>query len=476
MIQPLNSSFRDPNGFIFKHECTFYRQVNQCCSDIFDRFNDSGLYEALVNKGYLIPHVDVTESEIPRSPLCYRLLKPTQLPYISYPYEWCFSQFQDAAMLTLRIQTVALKFGFVLKDASAYNVQFVSGKPIFIDTLSFEPYQEGQAWTAYRQFCQHFLAPLALMSCVDVALGKMMMTYIDGIPLDLASKLLPIKSRLSIGLQTHIHLHAKMQASYSNTAERNSGEIQNSKKDLKKIAKSGLQGIVESLAVTVRRLRGSTSATEWGNYYEQTNYDEQATAAKRILVADFLDTPDEPLSIIQDLGSNTGEFSRIAAPFSNLVVSQDIDPLAVEKNYLSLRAEAKETNVLPLIQDFSAPSPAIGWANRERNSFMQRAQCDLVMALALIHHLAITNNLPLEVIGRSFAQLGQWLIIEFVPKTDSQVRRMLATRNDTFPDYHQFGFELAFERNFEVRRREMIKGGHRTLYLMRRKSSREIFL
>ena len=176
ILDALPSSFRDPSGFVFAENGRVYRQINNGFAEHFDQFMSSGLYDVLVSKGYLVAHEDVTASNIQRGPDCYRVIAPEIIPYIAYPYEWSFSQLQDAAMLTLRIQTVALQHGYILKDASAYNVQFKDGKPVFIDTLSFEPYVEGAPWVAYRQFCQHFLAPLAFRARVYVGLGKLLVT------------------------------------------------------------------------------------------------------------------------------------------------------------------------------------------------------------------------------------------------------------------------------------------------------------
>ena len=466
-MESVTSSFRDPSGFIFRYENNIYRQVNRVFAEDFDRFIESGLYQTLVDKGYLLAHEVVSDASVPRADSCHCILKPTQLAYISYPYEWCFSQLQDAAMLTLRIQTVALKYGFSLKDASAYNVQFVAGRPVFIDTLSFAPYHEGEPWSAYLQFCKHFLAPLALMAYVDVGLSKLLIANIDGIPLETASRLLPLRTRLSMGLQTHLHLHAKFQSSYSDIAkQRKDQKAVKVGISAKRISKTGLQGIVESLAGAVRRLKPKQYDTEWANYYDETNYSDTASLAKRELVEKFLVEINEPLNIIQDLGSNTGEFSRIAAKYATLVVSQDIDPVAVEKNYLHLKQEGSATNVLPLLQDLGAPAPAIGWANAERDSLVQRAQCDVLMALALVHHLAIGNNVPFGQIANFFSHLGEWLIIEFVPKTDSQVIRMLTTREDIFVDYDKQGFESAFTEYFTIKKSEPIHGSKRVLYLM----------
>ena len=469
-MESVSSSFRDPSGFVFSHEDTIYRQVNRVFSETFDRFFDSDLYQELVKKEYLLAHKDVTSTDVARTKSCHRILRPTQIAYISYPYEWCFSQLKDAAILTLRIQTIALKHGWSLKDASAYNVQFLNGKPIFIDLLSFEPYHQGKPWIAYRQFCQHFLATLALMHYVDVGLGKLLVPNIDGIPLHIASRLLPLRTRLNMSLQTHIHLHARFQSSYSDiAAEKSKGQKTKAHDVGREISRSGLQGIIESLAAAIRRLHLPESKTEWGNYYNETSYSDAARRAKHDLVSKFLSGINEPLEVVQDLGSNTGEFSRVASRYAKLVVSQDIDPMAVEKNYLYQKARAEGQNLLPLLQDLSAPAPAIGWANAERESFVKRSKCDVVMALALVHHLAIGNNVPLEQIASLFSQMGRWLIIEFVPKSDSQVVRMLTTREDIFPQYTQDGFEAAFEQCFNVERSESIESSGRILHLMRRR-------
>jgi len=465
-VQPLPSSFRDPSGFVFSHSGKVYRQVNRRFAPTYDACVESGLFDRLVERGLLVPHEEISDSDIPRTPDCYRILSPAQIPFISYPYEWSFSQLKDAAMLTLRVQHEALKHGFVLKDASAFNVQFVNSKPVFIDTLSFEPYQEGQPWVAYKQFCQHFLAPLALMAHTDIALSKLLIGAIDGVPLPLASKLLPFRTRLNYSLVTHLHMHSRMQQQHADDAGKNAGTAVRRAS----LTRQGLQALMESLAKSVTKLVWKMPRTEWGDYYENTNYSDRAGAEKRALVDRLLGEIPTTLKVIQDFGANTGEFSRIAAQHGALVVSQDIDPVAVELNYRhnSTRGPA---NILPLIQDFSSPSPAIGWGNAERDSFLQRSHCDALLALALIHHLAIGNNVPLPNIAGLFAGLTRWLIIEFVPKSDSQVARLLASREDIFEDYTPAGFERAFSEYFSIETSAPVPESERTLYLMKSRSA-----
>lgn len=463
-MEPLSSSFRDPSGFMFSHEGCIYRQVNKGFAGSYDAFIQSGLYDKLVSRGLLVSHEEITDGSVAGTADSYRILKPLQIPFISYPYEWSFSQLKDAAMLTLKVQHEALKHGFVLKDASAYNVQFVDSKPVFIDTLSFDAYEPGAPWVAYKQFCQHFLAPLALMAYTDVELSKLMISHIDGVPLPLASKLLPARTRLNYSLLTHIHLHSKMQQQHADAA--GGKDVARAKRA--SLSQQGLNALMESLAKTVQKLEWKLPRTEWGDYYENTNYSDRAGGEKRALVDRLLGSIPDTLQLIQDFGANTGEFSRIAAKHGELVVSQDIDPVAVELNYRHNSTNGP-ANILPLIQDFSSPSPAIGWGNAERDSFLERSRCDALLVLALIHHLAISNNVPLSHIASLFAGITRWIVIEFVPKSDSQVERLLATREDIFADYTKDGFEQAFSAYFSIEAEEPVPDSERTLYLMKSK-------
>jgi ribosomal protein L11 methylase PrmA len=461
-MEPLSSSFRDPSGFVFAFSECVYRQVNKRFAETYDAFMESGLYEKLVSRGLLVSHEEIVDGSVTGTTDCYKILKPQQIPFISYPYEWSFSQLKDAAMLTLRVQHEAIKHGFILKDASAYNVQFIDSKPVFIDTLSFEKYVPGSPWVAYKQFCQHFLAPLALMAFTDIELSKLMISHIDGVPLPLASKLLPVKTRLNYSLATHIHLHAKMQQQHSDAA------VKKTAKGFKSVSLSeqGLRAMMEALASAVQKLKWKMPETEWGDYYANTNYSGRAGDEKRALVDSFLKDIPDSLAIIQDFGANTGEFSRIAAKHCELVVSQDIDPVAVELNYRNIN-ENGPTNILPLIQDLGSPSPAIGWGNAERSSFVERSHGDALLVLALVHHLAISNNVPLSNIAKLFSGMTRWLVIEFVPKADSQVVRLLTTREDIFENYTRQGFEDAFLQYYTIEKTAPIPESERLLYLMK---------
>jgi 2-polyprenyl-3-methyl-5-hydroxy-6-metoxy-1,4-benzoquinol methylase len=454
----LAASFRDPGGFLFSRSGVLYRQVNQTYSGDYTRLMESGLYGKLVQAGLLVPHIesDVQPADKSRS---FKILCPERVPFISYPYEWSFGQLKDAALATLSIQKRALRLGMSLKDASAYNIQFYRGRPALIDTLSFETYQEGEPWVAYRQFCQHFLAPLVLMAYRDGRLNQLLRVYIDGIPLDLASRLLPGRTRLNLGISTHIHLHARAQKHFADIA------ITEARGRLK-MSKDALIGLIQNIRKTISKLDWNPVGTEWGDYYAVNNYTDFAFEHKKVLVGDWLQKISP--KIIWDLGANAGIFSRVAAETGAFVISSDIDPAAVELNYRQVK-ENSEQNLLPLVLDLTNPSPSIGWQNRERDSFLQRGPVDVVLALALIHHLAISNNLPLDRLAEFFSGCGEWLIVEFVPKEDAQVQKLLRNRLDIFNEYTKADFESTFGRQFTIQSSSAVRDSERWLYLMKRK-------
>jgi hypothetical protein len=449
---PLASSFRDPAGFLFWSEGLLLRQVSPEYAHVLNRVVEYGLYGELVAGGMLIPHTTVADPT-GASNIGTVFLQPEFVHTISYPYEWCFSQFKDAALVTLEIQRRAVQKGLSLKDASAFNIQFHRGKPTLIDSLSFEPYIEGQPWKAYRQFCEHFLAPLALMAHVDARLSKLLRIHIDGIPLDMASRMLPARTRFSAGLSMHIHLHARAQK--KSRKPRGGGSF----------SRAAMMGLIDSLSGTVEKLQWSPQGTVWGDYYKKTNYSDESFNAKRNIVHALLGQVDPLPTSLWDLGANTGEFSGVAAEHGIRTVAWDVDEAAVEKHYLQRRGDP---NLLPLLVDLTNPSPNLGWAGEERDSFQKRCNADVVMALALIHHLAIGNNVPLDRLSSFYASLSPWLLIEFVPKTDSQVERLLESREDIYANYHEEGFVAAFGRDFEVVQRRPIPGNERVLFLLKR--------
>ena len=446
------SSFRDPSGFVYRCGNELLRQINTCYEKQYHHLMQSGLYDTLVEKGLLVAHEESMHPGISDGALC--VIKPELAPFISYPYEWCFGQIKDAALTTLAIQKIALQYGMILKDASAYNIQFINGTAKLIDTLSFDFYKGGMPWVAYGQFCRHFLAPLFLMKHVDLRLSQLLRIYLDGVPLDLASTLLRRKGGMAV--KQHIHWHARSIQRHAEDGK-TAGPVRRIK-----ISKANFSALMDSLYRIIDRLELKRVKTEWGAYYATTNYSNASARHKGKLVASFLERVSP--ETVWDLGANDGTYSRIALEGNTDVVAFDIDYMAVERNYAAVK-KTKE-RMLPLLLDLTNPSPRIGFANEERGSLAERQRPDCIMMLAVIHHLAISNNVPLEKIAAWLAGMGNWLIIEFVPKQDSQVRVILTTRDDVFPQYTSVGFEAAFNKYFYIREQQQVEGSERVLYLM----------
>ncbi len=457
MTEKQGGSFRDPAGFVFIKGGEIYRQVNKEGAEDYEFLMSSGLYDELAGGGMLVPHAEEGEAAEPGA---HKILKPLKIPFISYPYEWCFSRLKDAALLTLELQKRALDKGMSLKDASAYNIQFLKGRPVLIDTLSFEKYTEGKPWVAYNQFCRHFLAPLALMSHRDIRFGRFFTVFLDGIPLDFASRMLPAKTYLNFPLLSNIHMHAKSQMHF--------GDKKKIKRYYKKkMSKFALRGIIDSLETGVRRLKWEPGGTEWSDYYGETNYTEGSLCEKEKIIKYFLEKAGGGNKFLWDLGGNTGRFSRLAANKGLYTLSFDIDPSAVEKNYRKAKENGEE-NIFPLIEDITNPGPALGWENRERESLINRGPADIVLALAFVQHLAISNNTPFSRIAKLFFSLCRDLIIEFVPVDDSQVEKMLIGRKNIFSGYTRENFEKEFRAYFRIMDKKNIPGTKRTLYFMRK--------
>lgn len=445
------SSFRDPSGIVFKKNGTIYRQINNCYQQQYNHLMQSGLYDDLTGQNMLIRHQETSEKPISDSGSL--VIAPQQIPFISYPYEWAFSAIKEAALLSLRIHRKALDHGMVLKDASAFNIQFQSGRPILIDTLSFDFYHEGEPWAAYGQFCRHFLAPLLLMRYADIRLSRLMSLYIDGIPLDLASRLL--KGKGGFFTRQHIHWHSR-------SIESNTRENRNTDNTRKiNIPRKGMIALIESMILHIEDLKLQDIATRWGDYATTTSYSEAGAVSKKELVKEYLKQT-EP-SVVWDFGANDGTYSRLALGLDSQVVAFDSDPIAVEKNFNT--SFEKKQRLLSLYLDLSNPTPGIGFANRERKSIGERQRPDCIMMLAVIHHVVISNNVPFIKLADWLSSLCRFLIIEFVPKQDPQVQKLLLGRLDIFDDYSEAGFEGALGTRFNMLRKDTINDSDRVLYL-----------
>jgi hypothetical protein len=387
------------------------------------------------------------------------VLRPQPLGFVSYPYEWCFSQLRDAALLTLKIQARALRRGMRLRDASAYNVQFEQGRPILIDHLSFEQADPQAPWPAYRQFCMHFLAPLALTAYRDARLALLSRDFIDGIPLDLVAPLLPLRTRVNPGLLAHVHAlgRAQRRASAAGVAPMSSATTSERPARMSKL---GQEALYDSLRRTVEGLRW-TERGQWIDYGIQTSYTERAAASKRSIVERMLTA--SPGEVVWDIGANVGTYSGVAAGAGRRVLAFDQDAGSVERHWRSLGEE--RASILPLVMDLTNPSPSLGWALAERRSILERGPADVVMALALVHHLAIGNNVPLPMIAAFLATIGRRVIVEFVPKEDPMTQHLLASREDVFGDYSLDAFRAALAASFRILDEVPVEDSLRTIFL-----------
>jgi hypothetical protein len=422
---------------------------------------DGGLLERLQGQGRLVPH-EPAPLELADDPsIAVAVIAPTRVPFISYPYEWTFGQLKDAALLTLDVQEESARLGFELRDATAYNVQFLAARPILIDTLSFRKAVPGRPWAAYGQFCEHFLAPLALMARRDIRLGRLQRDHLDGIPLDLAASLLPARTSYTLGLGSHVHLHARARRQHS-------GSLESAAKAREvRIGETRQAALIDSLRRTIAKLDWTPAGTEWADYGSTaSSYDDASARHKDELVATLL--AEAAPVVAWDLGANAGRYSAIAARTAERVLSLDIDPAASERHWRDLKVRG-ETRILPLLCDLADPSPSIGWDLHERASLFDRAEDATLLALALVHHLAIGRNVPLPMLAATLARLGSQLVIEWVPKEDPMVRRLLASREDVFPGYSEDAFRAAFEPHWEIIRSAPIEGTQRLIFLMRRR-------
>lgn len=450
------SSFRDRDGFIFYKDQVTYRAIRYSYKDNFEKLISSDLYKELTSEQKLIAFEEEQDLSLLSDPIgIYKIIRVKTLPFISYPSEWNFSQLKKAALLTLEIQKKALTQNLSLKDATAYNIQFIGNKAIFIDSLSFEAYVENQPWHAYKQFCQHFLGPLLLAHYGMEELQTLFVQHLDGIPLQLCSKLLPFRSKFNLLAYTHIHLHAQFETKHASDEE--------IKKNSLNISKKRVLALLEHLEQGIKALKTKSEISNWTGYYEDFSYSNTAYSFKKEFVEDQCKLLKGKLCI--DLGANTGEFSFLAANYFEQVIACDNDAEVLKRIQ-----KKKVKNILPLIIELSNPTPAYGWNGQERKSFLDRIRHnDLTLALALMHHLCIGNNIPLHDLANFFAEISKHLIIEFVPKSDIQVNKLLVTKKDIFEDYTLEHFKEAFSQHFTFKAEAKVPDSDRILFLLQLK-------
>ena len=452
--RPHPASYRDPSGFVFRKDGLYYRQVNESYRADYDELLRSGLYKTLTEKGLLVPHTEI-DTDLTGHPDRYKILLPQQLPFISYPNEWSPSQLKDAALLTLQVLHIALDHGMIVKDATPLNIQFMQGRAVFIDTLSFEKYDPSLPWVAYRQFCECFLFPLYLQHYLPTGTHKVAGAYPEGIPATITSALLPWKSRWRMGVWLHVFLPARVRQD-----NLPGGRPLN-------FNKTKLLHLTANLGNIVQQLNTSAvSPSTWNNYYRETIISSAYLAAKEKLFREL--TADMVVRSALDLGANDGYFSKIIAERSIPVIAVDSDWQCINNLYQYTRQQPG-TDILPLCVDIADPTPATGFDNTERSAFTDRMTADLVVALALLHHLVLGRNIPLSRIADYFSRLTHsWLILEFIPLSDPKAKDLVRNRRGALPLYDAASLEDCFGRHFTIDKQLPIPGTERILYRLRK--------
>jgi SAM-dependent methyltransferase len=433
----------------------------------------SGLYTALQTKELIISHEELNQAERanleevsrPNTDDVYCLLKPSQIEFQSYPFEWSYTQWRKAIIAYLSINQIALNYGMILKDATPYNFYLEGGKAILLDTSSFSFFNGGEPWIAYRQFCAEFLSPLALMHYNGQKWSRITKTHLRGLPLNFISKQLPLKSWFNTAALLHIHLHSKYANAEGATAESKLKLNQEVKKEGFSIEK--LQSLMSMLLHTVTKWKKPYQYEKhWSEYYEQDIVSEKYLVHKEEIVKKWLEQI-QPLSVV-DLGANTGRFSFLAAPYTKRVIGLESDDICVDIMERQIKKH-KLTHVNVLMQELAETSPNLGVIEKEVPSIFTRAKSEMVMALAVEHHLHITNLISLSQIAEMFSLFSsKFLITEFIPANDSKVQLLIKNRNKDLSGYTINTYKTALEKYFKIIEETKLADSGRTLILLQK--------
>lgn len=451
------ASFRDTNSYVFSNEGKIFRNFYPQSYEDFSLFIKSGLYEALYERQWITAYSDYPLIQDESNKVTQTIQHPT-LPFISYTYEWCFGQLKEAALLTLKIQRLALEHGMTLKDASYYNTQWHHNQMVFIDHGSFTPYEEGKPWAAYKQFCEHFLYPLALMHYTDHRLHQLLLLHPDGIDYSLTQKLLPFRAKCNPLLITHLYLHGKSIEKYQQSEQKISDSD-------KKISLNALKNLLSSLYDGINSFKQKKQPTQWQDYDTDTSYSKQAADSKKTIVNDWFEeiSPDKLL----DLGANKGHYTRLSKAAH--IIACDMDHNAVQTQYEYLKSFPDHSTIHPLIVNLLQPTPSIGWHNIERDSFIDRIthyKPTCILSLALIHHLAITGFIPMEQLAIFYRDIShKYLILEWVPTEDPQTKRLINSRHEQFLAYNKKNLLNHFQPYFRCVKESSIEDSTRSLLL-----------
>ncbi|HSR52807.1 MAG TPA: class I SAM-dependent methyltransferase [Acidobacteriota bacterium] len=458
-------SFRDRSGRVVYVDDAVYRLLSRQALEEWQLLASSAFFRRCLEEGQIVATREADWDELPpdlnfSSQDWPGLLKHQRIPFISYPYEWPFEMLKDAALLHLRLLREAMAEGMLMKDSSPFNVQWRGTNPLFIDILSFQPMEEGEPWSGYRQFCQLFLNPLLLEAYKNVDFRPWLRGSIEGITPGECNALMSLRDRFRRGVFSHVYLQSKLESRFGNTPQSVKGQIKQAG-----FSQAMIERNVRNLEKLIGRLRKKGGSSAWSDYASHHSYTDQDHRAK----ADFVRRAADSLSprLVWDLGCNVGQFSRIASEAAEYVVAIDGDPLTVHRLYQQLKRE-DNSKILPLVMNLADPSPALGWRGRERKNLSARGTPDLTLCLALLHHMVIGANVPLAEFIDWLASLGSSLVIEFVSKEDPMVEALLRNKPDQYDDYDEAVLEKCLQDHFQVRERTELSSGTRVLYLAER--------
>ena len=435
-----HGSFRDPSGFIFEHDKRIIRIIKKFGKKNYEYINSKNIIEESINNNFLIKTKDVTSEfeKLVNDDNCF-FLEHEKIDYISYPYEWGFFQLKDAAIHHLNFQLFLLEKNFILKDSSAFNIQFVNNKPIFIDALSIEKYNEGEYWKGHSQFLQQFLNPLLLKSLKGIDFNNWFKGNLNGLKTSELNSLLSFKDKLSLNVFFSVFLLAKLE---------NKNKLDPSKaikkiKNQKQLSKKSFRMILIQLKNWIKKLNPKVNKSDWDTYSFSNTYQSKEEEHKLKLVNNFSNTI-KP-KILADIGCNDGIYSiESIKAGAKQVIGFDVDLNSINKAYL--KSVKENYNFLPLYFDAMNPSSKCGWNELERKSFNDRIKFDSFIALAFIHHLIIGNNVPMEDALSWITNIAPQGLIEYVDKEDQTVQTMIALKGDIFPNYNNANFEKSLNK------------------------------
>jgi SAM-dependent methyltransferase len=455
-----SGSFRDRDGRVYRVDGRILRGLSAEALSEFETLQATPFYSRFLERGQLVRSTRVALEEVPlpetEKVRWAGVLEHQRIPVITYPYEWTFGMLRDSALLQLDLVEAALLDGMTLKDATPYNIQFIGGQPVFIDIASFETLPAGAPWTGYRQFCEMFLFPLLLQAYKGIPFQPLLRGSIDGVGVQTAARLFGIRDRFRRGILSHVWLQSRLDRRFGGTRQDVRGELKSAG-----FHKELILANVRKLRKLIGNLQWGGEGSEWGAYEAFHNYSESDHALKEAFVDECVAAG--TARCVWDIGCNTGQFSRIAARHAEQVLAMDLDHFAVERLYRTIHA-GTERNILPLVQNVADPSPNWGWRNRERTDLASRARPDLVMCLALIHHVVISANVPLDEFIGWLAELADQLIIEYVSRADDKVQALLRNKQDKYSDYSRERLERALGEHYTVRRCLPLESGNRHLY------------